>query len=378
MHTKKKWLGGLLNFLLPGLGYVYGHNVKKGIVTYSIFLFIVFSIRFITINFTLFSIVFLSVIFIYLFIIVDGYKKILKNYSEKNWDKWSTYIFVIVGFVFISNALSSLVLKNITPINFVSIPTPAMEPTLMMGDAAAYHKTSIINQKDVVIFKYPEDRQTIYSKRCVGIPGDSLQIIKGEVYINGKILQGLPELQHSYLLTSETMLTERFFSKYDIFQPLEFGDSSYLVHLTLTKAQALNKLAFIKKLEIFLEKPGEKNDMLFTKSPSHQWHRDNFGPIYLPKKSDVITITNENIDIYEKAICFENEVCEVSDSTIYINGQKISKYTFKNGCYFMMGDSRHNSADSRYWGFVPEELLVGKVLYLYWSKSMERIGKEIL
>ena len=123
---------------------------------------------------------------------------------------------------------------------------------------------------------------------------------------------------------------------------------------------------------------GQIDERIFPESQNKDWNSDFYGPLYIPKKGDKITLTDQNIRMYLTCIESENNAVEHADSTLQIDGKTINTYEFKQNYYFMMGDNRHNSYNSRYWGFLPEQLVIGKAMYLYWGKTMERIGKKVI
>ena len=114
---------------------------------------------------------------------------------------------------------------------------------------------------------------------------------------------------------------------------------------------------------------------IYPLNGNKHWTRDNYGPVWIPKKGESIELTQENLPVYERPIkVYEGNSLEVSDGKILINGQEVRRYTFKMDYYWMMGDNRHNSADSRYWGFVPEDHIVGKPIFIWWSSDPDRRG----
>ena len=235
-----------------------------------------------------------------------------------------------------------------------------------------------IKNNDVVVFNYPEeleyptDLKTNYIKRCIGIAGDSIQIKNLQVYINGKPVGDPPKAQYSYYLQTNEPLNERFFRKYTLYQPREVN-GGYLVHTLPEVAKELATYEFIKEVRMLNEPDSIYEDRITPQSHLFKWNRDNFGPLYIPKKGDVMPVNINMLTLYGKYIeRYEGhkEVKIVGDK-LWLEGQEVSQYTFVQNYYFMMGDNRHNSEDSRYWGFVPEDHVVGKALLVWMSMDAE-------
>lgn len=379
--TKKKWLGSLLNFLVPGLGNIYSRNIKKGILTYVLFFVVVFSLRFIAYNFGLLLASLTLIVGYYLYLIVSGYRDVKKDnvYEPVYFDKWYVYLLVLVLHWVLIGSIKGRTLDKFTPINFASIPTPAMDPALLVGDILAFKKTKAIERNDVTIFWFPDNIQTMYVKRCIGLPGDSLRIKNSTVLINGTPLTGIP-LKFKYNVTTDgSEINSRILEKNRISENDYFrvSSDSYQFFLTEQQAKELRELPFLKKVELSIAAEGEPETMIYPKSENLHWNTDFYGSIYIPKKGDKIKLTGQNIDFYLKCIEFENESVERDNSGLKVNGQLVSTYEFKENYFFMMGDNRHNSLDSRYWGLLPQGLVIGKVMYLYWGRTSERIGKKV-
>lgn len=380
--TKKNWLGSLLNFLVPGLGNIYSRKTKKGILNYILFFIVVFSLRFVSYNFGLFLVSATLIVVYYLYLIISGYRDAKKDnvYEPANFDKWYVYILILVLHWAIVSSIKGRTLDKLTPINFASIPTPAMDPALQVGDILAFKKTRVLDRNDVTIFWFPDDVKTMYVKRCIGLPGDSLRIKSSTVLINGTPLTGI-SLKFKYIVTTDgSEINSRIFEKNRISENDYFKISSdaYQFFLTEQQAKELRELPFLKKVELSIATEGAPETMIYPKSKSLNWNTDFYGSIYIPKKGDKIQLTDKNIDFYFKCIEFENTSVERENSGLKVNGQLVSTYEFKENYFFMMGDNRHNSLDSRYWGLLPQGLVIGKAMYLYWGQTSDRIGKKII
>jgi signal peptidase I len=231
-----------------------------------------------------------------------------------------------------------------------------------------------VQRNEAVVFNlpsekgYPMDLKTYYVKRCVGIAGDTLQIKDQQLYANGKPLENPLMMQFSYYLTSSQALNERFFNKYDITDVTAVNEG-YVIHTSKETASKLEQFDFITDLVPLHYEAGTMNGQVYPKLADLSWTIDNFGPLYIPRKGDQIALTAQNIDLY-KDILLEydrNEGISIQNNKVYQQGKELKEYIFKQNYYFMMGDNRHNSEDSRMWGFVPEDHIVGKPLFVWWS-----------
>ncbi|WP_158827240.1 signal peptidase I [Mucilaginibacter lacusdianchii] len=302
-----------------------------------------------------------------------------------------------------------------------TIPTPSMERSLLVGDFLfvskvnygartpmtpiafpfAHHTMPVLGTKaywdgvklpyyrlpglsevkkgDVVVFNWPMeadspyyrpvDKRENYIKRCQGAPGDTLKIVDGQVFVNGKANENPPESQIDYKITTNGEQLNPL-----ILEQLKISYYDGFANPTMTKESAdkLRGFSSITSIKPNLA-PKDSVDIysqpVFPNDPHYRkWNQDNFGPILIPKKGWTVKLDSLTLPVYKRAITvYEGNKLETKGNDIYINGQKATSYTFKMNYYWMMGDNRHDSLDSRFWGFVPEDHIVGKALFIWMS-----------
>lgn len=232
---------------------------------------------------------------------------------------------------------------------------------------------------DYTVTTRPVDKRENYIKRCVGIPGDTIELKLGELYVNGQKAYVPPHSATMYFVkTDNRMLTEEDLREAGIqlkqteqesdFIPLQ--GYSYLVNLTEGEASILKKWPGVS---ITKEIDSSNDYRIFPRDSSIQWSTDVFGPLWIPKKGATISLTPANVVLYRRCISvYEGNSWEERDGKYFINGQPASSYTFKLNYYWMMGDNRHRSQDSRFWGFVPEDHIVGEawLIWMSWDKGI--------
>jgi signal peptidase I len=219
------------------------------------------------------------------------------------------------------------------------------------------------------LYNIPIDERTTLIKRCQAVPGDLLTIVNSQVYINGKAMPNAPKAQTSYNVTTDgAELNPKLLEDMHITVRQQYSANAFEMIIPGHQLAAFKSIANIKSVSPVVQPAGMFDAEVFPHNDRFKWNIDNYGPLKMPAKGWTVPLNDSTLTLYSRAIeMYENNKLEVKGKGIFINGKKTDKYTFKMDYYWMMGDNRHDSLDSRFWGYVPEDHIIGKAKLTWFS-----------
>jgi len=256
--------------------------------------------------------------------------------------------------------------------------TQEFQSTRSYYDLVRKEGRSTVQRKYNIITR-PTDKKENYVKRCVAAAGDTLQLIDGLLFVNGQQFKDHEDVQHLYFVTTTgAPINRKIIDEHDIREvfKLQGAPNTWGMFLNKKNAEMIGNLSAVTNIKKRVSEAQSYDTNLFPYNPDLKWSIDNYGPIYMPKEGDEIELNETNYSIYERAIRVyeDNPSLTWNRGRAYIDGQAQDFYKFKMDYYYMIGDNRHNSQDSRAWGFVPKNHITGKPMFVWLSTKPNARG----